>query len=108
MSFVFFSSTSTPVIIASDRHHLTTVLDVAGRAAVVSNSARCFLAGLCALFVSSNEVDRHTEAFEELERLAGPEPDDNLDMFVTVLSLDVAMEEDLDVDGDSFRRRKLW
>lgn len=106
MSFVFFSSTSTPVIIASDRHHLTTVLDVAGRAAVVSNSARCFLAGLCALFVSSNEVDRHTEAFEELERLAGP--DDNLDMFVTVLSLDVAMEEDLDVDGDSFRRRKLW
>lgn len=50
-------------------------------------------------------MDRHTEAFEELERLAGP--DDNLDMFVTVLSLDVAMEEDLDVDGDSFRR-KLW
>lgn len=77
------------------------VLDAAGRAAAVASSARRFLAGFRALFVCSDEVDRLTEAVEELERLAGPGGD--LDMFVRVLSLDAARaaatEEDMDVDG---------
>ncbi|KAG2595480.1 uncharacterized protein LOC120705895 [Panicum virgatum] len=67
-------------------------------AAAVAGSARHFLAGLRALLACSAEVDRLTEAVEELERLAGPGGD--LDMFVKVLRLDTARADGMEVDGD--------
>ncbi|OEL14130.1 hypothetical protein BAE44_0024854 [Dichanthelium oligosanthes] len=70
-------------------------------AAAVAGSARHFLAGLRALLVRSDEVDRLTDAVEELERLAGPGGD--LDMFVKVLRLDrPARATEMEVDGDAF------
>ena len=56
-------------------------------AAAVASSARRFLA---ALFVCSAEVDRLTKAVED-------------DIFVRVLSLHAATEDDMDVDGDAAR-----
>jgi len=67
-------------------------------AAAVAGSARHFLAGLRALLACSAEVDRLTDAVEELERLAGPGGD--LDMFVKVLRLDTARADGMEVDGD--------
>ncbi|KAJ1282468.1 hypothetical protein BS78_03G054400 [Paspalum vaginatum] len=79
------------------------VLDAAGcDAAAVAGSARRFLAGLKTLFVFSAEVDRLTEAVEELERLAGPGGD--LDMFVKVLRLeDARATAAMDVDAGLWR-----
>ena len=68
-------------------------------AAAVAGSARHFLAGLRALLACSAEVDRLTEAVEELERLAGPGGD--LDMFVKVLHIDTARGDEMEVDGDA-------
>ena len=68
-------------------------------AAAVAGSARHFLAGLRALLACSAEVDRLTDAVEELERLAGPGGD--LDMFVKVLHIDTARGDEMEVDGDA-------
>ncbi|KAM3347162.1 hypothetical protein ACQJBY_021250 [Aegilops geniculata] len=69
------------------------VLDATTDPSAVVGSAKKFLAGLRSLFVCSAEVDRLTDAVDALERLAGPGAD--LDIFLKVLQLDVAM----DVDG---------
>ncbi|KAG2586813.1 uncharacterized protein LOC120672073 [Panicum virgatum] len=68
-------------------------------AAAVAGSTRHFLAGLRALLACSAELDRLTDAVEELERLAGPGGD--LDMFVKVLRLDTARADEMEVDGDA-------
>ncbi|KAL5653979.1 hypothetical protein ACJX0J_033298 [Zea mays] len=70
-------------------------------AAVRDESFSAWLQVLRSEALRGQEVDRLTEAVEELERLAGPGGD--LDMFVRVLSLDAARtaatQEDMDVDG---------
>uniref|UniRef100_A0A8I6WZ57 Uncharacterized protein n=2 Tax=Hordeum vulgare subsp. vulgare TaxID=112509 RepID=A0A8I6WZ57_HORVV len=68
------------------------VLDATTNPSAVVGSAKKFLAGLKSLFVCSAEVDRLTDAVEALERLAGPGAD--LDIFLKVLQLDVAMDVD--------------
>jgi len=73
-------------------------------AAAVAGSARHFLAGLRALLACSAEVDRLTEAVEELERLAGPGGD--LDMFVKVLRLDTSRADEMEVDGARGRQEE--
>ena len=73
-------------------------------AAAVAGSARHFLAGLRALLACSAEVDRLTDAVEELERLAGPGGD--LDMFVKVLCLDTSRADEMEVDGARGRQEE--
>ncbi|TKW13606.1 hypothetical protein SEVIR_5G112900v4 [Setaria viridis] len=74
-------------------------------AAAVAGSARHFLAGIRALLARSAEVDRLTDAVEELERLAGPGGD--LDMFVKVLRLDrPARATGMEVDGGASDRQE--
>jgi hypothetical protein len=74
-------------------------------AAAVAGSARNFLAGIRTLLARSAEVDRLTDAVEELERLAGPGGD--LDMFVKVLRLDrPARATAMEVDGGAGGRRE--
>jgi hypothetical protein len=74
-------------------------------AAAVAGSARNFLAGIRMLLARSAEVDRLTDAVEELERLAGPGGD--LDMFVKVLRLDrPARATDMEVDGGAGGRQE--
>ncbi|KAI5005070.1 hypothetical protein ZWY2020_032314 [Hordeum vulgare] len=68
------------------------VLDATSDPSAVVGSAKKFLAGLKSLFVCSAEVDRLTDAVDALERLAGPGAD--LDIFLKVLQLDVAMDVD--------------
>ncbi|KAF7021252.1 hypothetical protein CFC21_034234 [Triticum aestivum] len=68
------------------------VLDATTDPSAVVGSAKKFLAGLRSLFVCSAEVDRLTDAVDALERLAGPGAD--LDIFLKVLQLDVAMDVD--------------
>ncbi|KAL6627372.1 hypothetical protein ACP70R_031098 [Stipagrostis hirtigluma subsp. patula] len=76
------------------------VLDADGcDAAAVAGSARRFLAGLRTIILCSPEVDRLTEAVEELERLAGPGGD--LHLFIKVLQLEDARVADMEVDGGS-------
>ncbi|KAL6848127.1 hypothetical protein ACP4OV_022255 [Aristida adscensionis] len=74
------------------------VLDAHGcDAAAVAGSARRFLAGLRTIILCSPEVDRLTDAVEELERLAGPGGD--LQLFVDVLRLEDARAAEMEVDG---------
>ncbi|CAO2204523.1 unnamed protein product [Urochloa humidicola] len=76
------------------------VLDAAGcDASAVAGSARRFVSGLSALLSCSAEVDRLTEAVDELERLAGPGGD--LATFVKVLRLEDARPRAamMDIDG---------
>ncbi|TVU21667.1 hypothetical protein EJB05_31319, partial [Eragrostis curvula] len=76
------------------------VLDAAScDAAAVASSTRRFLSGLRGLVVCNAEVDRLTEAVEELERLAGPGGD--LDQFLRLLQLDSdnARATAMEVDG---------
>ena len=73
-------------------------------AATVAGSARHFLAGLRALLACSAEVDRLTDAVEELEHLAGPGGD--LDMFVKVLCLDTSRSDEMEVDGARGRQEE--
>ncbi|VAH73127.1 unnamed protein product [Triticum turgidum subsp. durum] len=70
------------------------VLDATSDLSAVVGSAKKFLAGLKSLFVCSAEVELLTDAVDALERLAVPGAD--LDKFLNVLQLDVAM----DVDDD--------
>ncbi|CAL4965468.1 unnamed protein product [Urochloa decumbens] len=83
-------------------HHTGSGGDTGRDAGAVAWSARSFLDGLRTLFTQSSEVDRLTEAVEELERLAAPGAD--LDRFIGVFGRrrprgadDRAA--DMDVDG---------
>uniref|UniRef100_R7WF92 Uncharacterized protein n=1 Tax=Aegilops tauschii TaxID=37682 RepID=R7WF92_AEGTA len=71
------------------------VLDATSDPSAVVGSAKKFLASLKSLFVCSAEVELLTDAVDALERLAVPGAD--LDKFLKVLQLDVAM----DVDDDA-------
>ncbi|CAL4951801.1 unnamed protein product [Urochloa decumbens] len=82
-------------------HHTGSGGDTGRDAGAVAWSGRSFLDGLRTLFTQSSEVDRLTEAVEELERLAAPGAD--LDRFIGVFGRrrrrggDGAA--DMDVDG---------
>ncbi|CAO2193812.1 unnamed protein product [Urochloa humidicola] len=66
-------------------------------AGAVAWSARRFLDGLRTLFTQSSEVDRLTEAVEELERLTAPGAD--LDRFIGVFGRRRHRHGDRDADG---------